>query len=318
MSEIQKYAEAPAVLTPAERGSSLIREAAAVMTDAHALATAICKTAMVPDHFRGKPDETAAAILYGASLGLDPMQSLKAVYVVYGNAAMYARSMAGLVVAAGHEIWTVEAGPTRVVVAGRRKGTGEDSVETADWTIERATIAGYVPTKDPATGKWKTSQNGKVIGNEKYLTDPQAMLRAKATAEVCRIIAPDVLAGVYSVEERQMEYVEAEVVATTRPSRGLAAVLPAASEEPATEEQPEAESPFLNPRSGLAKRMFAALGEAGITAKDDRLDYCSGQVGREIKTSGDLTDVEAEAIIASLQIVQEPEAAAEETSEAEQ
>lgn len=315
MTEIQKYAEAPAVLTPAERGSSLIREAAAVMTDAHALATAICKTAMVPDHFRGKPDETAAAILYGASLGLDPMQSLKAVYVVYGNAAMYARSMAGLVVAAGHEIWTVESGPTRVVVAGRRKGTGEDSVETADWTIERATIAGYVPTKDPATGKWKTNEKGKVIGNEKYLTDPQAMLRAKATAEVCRIIAPDVLAGVYSVEERQMEYVEAEVV-STRPTRGLAAVLPASEEQPAAADQPEAGSPFLNPRSGLAKRMFAALGEAGITSKDDRLDYCSGQVGREVKSSGELTDVEAEAIIASLQFVQESEAEA--APEAEQ
>ncbi|MGH3475331.1 MAG: recombinase RecT [Nocardioidaceae bacterium] len=316
MSNIEKYAEAPAALTPAERGSNLIREAAAVMTDAHALATAICKTAMVPDHFRGKPDETAAAILYGASLGLDPMQSLKAVYVVYGNAAMYARSMAGLVVAAGHEIWTVEAGPTRVVVSGRRKG--EETIETGDWTIERAAIAGYVPTKDPATGKWKTNEKGKVIGNEKYLTDPQAMLRAKATAEVCRIIAPDVLAGVYSVEERQMEYVEAEVVSTTRPSRGLAGVLPAASEEkPAAKEKPAAESPLLNPRSSLAKRMFAALGEAGITAKDDRLDYCSGQVGREVKTSSELTDVEAEAIIASLQIVQEP-AAPEVEPEAEQ
>ena len=304
MTEIEKYAEAPA-LTSAERGSSLIREAAAVMTDAHALATAVCKTAMVPEHFRGKPDETAAAILYGASLGLDPMQSIKAVYVVKGNAAMYARSMAGLVVAAGHEIWTVEASPTRVVVAGRRKGVAKDSVETADWTIERATIAGYVPTKDPATGKWKTSQNGKVIGNEKYLTDPQAMLRAKATAEICRIIAPDVLAGVYSVEERQMEYVEAEVV-STRPTRGLAGVLPQAA-EPATAEQQAAEPPMLNPRSALAKRMFAALNEVGITAKDDRLDYCSGQVGREIKTSGELTDAEAEAIIASLQqVAQEP------------
>lgn len=305
MSEIQKYAEAPA-LTPAERGSNLIREAAAVMTDAHALAVAISGTAMVPKHFQGKPDETAAAILYGASLGLDPMQAVKAVYVVHGQAAMYARSMAALVVAAGHELWTVEAGPKVAIMSGRRKGAPADTTETARWTIERAIEAGYVPTVDPATGKFRVNQYGKLIGNEKYLTDPETMLRAKATAEVCRIIAPDVLAGVYSVEERQMEYVEAEVV-STRPTRGLAGVLPQAAEQ-SPEQPPEqaAESPMLNPRSGLAKRMFAALGEVGITSKDDRLDYCSGQVGREIKTSGELTDAEAEAIIASLAFVQEP------------
>lgn len=305
---IQKYENTELqTLTPQERGSSLIREAAAVMADAHALATAVCKTAMVPDHFRGKPDECAAAIMYGASLGLDPMQALKAVYVVYGNAALYARSMAAVVIAAGHRIWTVEAGPTAVIMAGQRAGS--ERVEQSEWTIERATQAGYVPTIDPNTGKYKTNSNGKLIGNEKYLTDPETMLRAKATAEICRTIAPDVLNGVYSVEERQMEYVEAEVV-ERRPTRSLGAAMgstpapaPAGGE---AETAAAEESPLLNPRSSLAKRMFAALGEVGITAKDDRLDYCSGQVGREIKTSGDLTDAEAEAIIESLKFVQEP------------
>ncbi|HEY9353756.1 MAG TPA: hypothetical protein VIP28_10915, partial [Nocardioides sp.] len=260
---IQKYENNELqTLTPQERGSSLIREAAAVMADAHALATAVCKTAMVPDHFRGKPDECAAAIMYGASLGLDPMQALKAVYVVYGNAALYARSMAAVVAAAGHRIWTVEAGPTVVIMAGQRAGS--ERVEQSEWTIERATLAGYVPTLDPDTGKYKTKPNGKLIGNEKYLTDPETMLRAKATAEICRIIAPDVLNGVYSVEERQMEYVEAEVV-ERRPTRSLGAAMDSAP-APAPDAAPAAgESPLLNPRSALAKRMFAALNESGIT-----------------------------------------------------
>ena len=307
---IQKYENTELqTLTPQERGSSLIREAAAVMADAHALATAVCKTAMVPDHFRGKPDECAAAIMYGASLGLDPMQALKAVYVVYGNAALYARSMAAVVIAAGHRIWTVEAGPTAVIMAGQRAGS--ERVEQSEWTIERATQAGYVPTIDPNTGKYKTNSNGKLIGNEKYLTDPETMLRAKATAEICRTIAPDVLNGVYSVEERQMEYVEAEVV-DRRPTRSLGAALergaaPASDDAaPAAPAEAADEPPMLNPRSALAKRMFTALDESGITAKDDQLDYCSGRVGREIKKSGDLTDAEAEAIIASLQELQEP------------
>ena len=79
---------------PFSAGGNLIREAAAVMADAHALAKAICNTQMIPQHFKGKPDECAAAMLYGASLGLDPMQAVKGIYVVHGSAALYARTMA--------------------------------------------------------------------------------------------------------------------------------------------------------------------------------------------------------------------------------
>lgn len=292
---IQKYENTELqTLTPQERGSALIRETAAVMADALALANAVASTSMVPKHFKDKPEETAAAMLYGASLGLDPMQAVKSVYVVHGQAALYARSMDALVKSAGHETWTVESTDEQVTVAGRRAGT--ERVEQSTWTIARATRAGYT-------------------SNEKYKTDPQAMLHAKAMAEVCRKIAPDVLMGVYSVEERQMEYVEAEVV-ERRPTRSLGAAMDSAP-APAPDAAPAAgESPLLNPRSALAKRMFAALNESGITAKDDRLDYCSGQVGREIKTSGELTDAEAEAIITSLQELQEP--APEQAPEAEQ
>ena len=78
----------------------------------------------------------------------------------------------------------------------------EGDVYESTWTIERAVRAGYVPTIDERTGKYKTNDRGKLIGNEKYLTDPQAMLKAKAQAEVCRDMAPDVLLGIsYSSEE---------------------------------------------------------------------------------------------------------------------
>ena len=59
------------------------------------------------------------------------------------------------------------------------------------------------------------------------------------------------------------------------------------------------ESPFLNPKSNLGIAMFAALGEAGITKKDERLEFCSASVGRVITTSGEMTDAEAVRVIES-------------------
>ena len=305
-TEIQQHAGQPTDLEQTigtvesyAAGAAALREYAELMATAKGLADQICRTSMVPDHFKGKPDECAAAMLYGSSLGLNPMQSVKAVYVVYGNAGLYARSMDAIVKAAGHETWTVEAGPEKVVMAGRRRNSSK--VETAEWTIDRAIQAGYVPTIDPSTGKYATNKNGKLIGNEKYLTDPETMLRAKATAEICRIIAPDVLNGVYSVEERQMEYIEAEVVEVKRPStptKGLAAAL--GKHEPAAGDQPDAkpapESPLLDTRSALAKSMYDAIASAGIP-DTDRLEFINGTIGRTISHTREMTAVEAQVVL---------------------
>ena len=63
----------------------------------------------------------------------------------------------------------------------------DGATETSTWTIDRAKKAGYTT-------------------NKKYATDPQAMLFAKATAEVCRKIAPHILLGIqYSYEELQID-----------------------------------------------------------------------------------------------------------------
>ena len=317
--------EAPAS-TPVLRGSTganMIREAAAVMEDAYMLAKAIASTAMVPKHFQGKPDDIAAAMLYGASLGLDPMQSVRAVYVVSGQPGLYARTMDALVKASGHEVWTVESTDESVTVAGKRKGT--ERTEEITWTIERATKAEYVPTIDPDTGNYRLNKWGKLIGNEKYFTDPQAMLHAKATAEVCRKIAPDVLAGVYAVEELQSEtsFTVEQVVA---PGRGLGAVLnpsgsevvsqdgrepgpdsaatssvPSPSEPEAPPEAPEApEAPDLITKAQLAK-IGAGMKTLGIEGRDEALGYVHTAIGREVESRNDLTKVEASTLIEKIE-----------------
>ncbi|KZM70778.1 hypothetical protein [Nocardia terpenica] len=196
----------PSTLAPAGTASAalaMLQAHAEMMQTAYTLAEAMVKTALVPAVYRGKAEDAAAAILYGAELGLNPIQSVQQVFPVHGQPSVYARTMVALLKARGYRIHTVDSSDTAVTVAGCSPG-GEE--EHSTWTIERARTAGYVPTLDEKTGKYKTNTNGKLIGNEKYLSDPQAMLYAKAAAEVCRRLAPDVLLGIaYTREDLESE-----------------------------------------------------------------------------------------------------------------
>lgn len=181
--------------------ADLIVQTAEQLGQAHRIATALVQTSFAPAHFKGKPEEAAAAILYGSQIGLDPMSSLQNIYVISGRPGLYARTMAAVVMAAGHKIWTVEEADGSVTVSGQRKGS--DEVETVTWTMERAKLAGY--TK-----------------NAKYQTDPRAMLYARAVGDVARRIAPDALLGMaHTVEE--MQVVEAADVTVRRSAADILA-----------------------------------------------------------------------------------------------
>jgi hypothetical protein len=110
----------------------------------------------------------------------------------------------------GYRFNWLEKSDTRCVLEGW--SPDGSAHETSEWTIERATLAEYVPTKD-AQGKWKTNANGKLLGNMKYITDPQAMLKAKCQAEVCRDLAPEILMGIsYTTEELESENWDGPVI----------------------------------------------------------------------------------------------------------
>ncbi len=262
-------------------GANLIRESAAVMETAHQLATAVAGTQMIPKHFQGKPDECAAAMLYGASLGLDPMQSVRQIYVVHGQAALYARAMSALVLGAGHRVWTVESGDQSVTVAGSRAGS--EHVETSTWTYDRAHKAGYT-------------------SNAKYKTDPQAMLYSKALSEVCRKIAPDVLSGVFSVEEMQMERT-VDNAAERRVSPVGAAL--AKRDRPALAEPEPATVQAMTDRS--RREMFALFTEKGVP-EGMQLAGINHHTGGSYTSRGDLSEPDALRVIAALRATPTPEA----------
>ena len=63
---------------------------ASSLAAAHKIGAALCNTSFVPATFKGKPEEAAAAILFGDEIGLTPTQALQSVYVISGKPALYA------------------------------------------------------------------------------------------------------------------------------------------------------------------------------------------------------------------------------------
>lgn len=227
--------------TPSEDSMAMLKRHVDAMKLAFELAEPLVKTELVPMRFRRKPEDATAAILYGAELGLNPIQSLQRIIVIHGTPTIEARTMVALLKQHGYQIRTEATSDASVTVMG----IGPDGqAEASTWTTERAIQAGYVPTpskpdslKRPTVeGDWVTvtkTYDGKsktsIVGNMKYITDPQAMLYAKAAAEVCRKLAPDVLLGIaYTREDMESEgaFEEAQTpwrrdrVHAERPSRG--------------------------------------------------------------------------------------------------
>src|SRR5690606_30300826 len=215
MTEIATY-EAPSAPVVTFVGAASIEATARALVDAHKIGTAVCRTAFVPKHFQGKPDDAAAAILYGSTINMDPVTALQNVYVIGGKPALYARTMAAIVMSHGHQMWTEEESEGRVTVAGRRKGS--DKVERATWTSEMAQRAGYT-------------------SNAKYKSDPRSMLYARASGDVARRIAPDALLGMaHNVEELT---VAGEVSEPQRPAAAADRMRAALGSQPAEEPEPE-------------------------------------------------------------------------------
>jgi hypothetical protein len=259
---------------------------------AASVASSLAPTPFVPQSLRGRDDrQTAAnitaAILTGAELGLTPMASLRSIVVIQGTPAMTAVALRGLVQSAGHDIWIESSSDSRVVACGRRRGS--DQVEKAVWTIDRAQKLG-------------------LTGKDNWKKQPESMLVARATSEVARRIAADVLLGLpYSVEEIA-DTVESEPQRTARrrtqretpptPEPPLEPEPPLVPSPPEIPPLPAAEDPITDAQS---RKLHAALRDAGLGDREAGLAYISQTIDREIASSKELSKAEASVVIDSLE-----------------
>jgi hypothetical protein len=256
---------------------------AQAMSAAKQLADALCDSELVPAIYRGKPGNGAAAILYGAELGLNPIQSLQQIFVVHGAPAIYARTAVALVMRHGITVRTIESGNDSVTVQVSDPRTGH--VETCTWDIARATKAGYT-------------------SNKKYDTNPQEMLYAKAAMEGCRKVAPDILLGIpMSREELELEAPPVKV--QSERVRGMAALREAAAAAKAEPEPAQPTATVVGLSASARKKWVESLErmwtQADVLDVGDQLTVVTAILdGRRPEPGNQLPDADLRTVVNKL------------------
>lgn len=148
--------------------------------DTFRLAKRIAETDFAPKALRGNPNAVLACILTGQELGIGGMKALQSIHIIEGRPTLSAELMRALVLAAGHRLDIIESTNAKVTLYGQRRGSGSRAQVT--WSIADA-------------------QTAKLTGNPSWSKYPRSMLLARATSELCRMIFPDVIGGMYTPDE---------------------------------------------------------------------------------------------------------------------
>ncbi len=266
---------------------------------AYEMSKRLTTTAFCPESFRGKPADAAAAMLAGGELGLSPMASLSAFDVISGRAAARAITLRALVQSKGHDIELIESTATRCKMQGRRRGT--QNWQQVIWTLDRAKDLG-------------------VTGKDNWRKQPQTMLVARATAELCRLVAADAILGIaggISSEEISDGAESSPVMTTTesaepaatpgrrRMSRPQPALAAEPEPEPEDEPQPEPEDEHPADDSRPITRAQSVKMHAGFTdrkyTRDQGLAFIAQVIGFAVESSKDLEMRDASAVIDAME-----------------
>lgn len=272
----------------------------------------IANTPFVPTAFRGKPESVFAAVLYGEELGLGPMQSLNSIHVIEGKPSMAPELMRALVFKAGHRIDVKVCMNDEVILYGCRADSGSEA--TVKWTMKDAQNAGLA-----GRGAWKTY--------------PRAMLLARATSELCRMLFADVVAGLsYTPEEAASiagsdweeipaeppVFIEKPTTIPNQPEPLVEAVVETSWEEafPGSDivdaeiiedQRPETVYPeeIADPNMATAKQIGMAralLREWGIVNKAESINLAEMVLNRTVTSMADMSKKEISAFIKHLQV----------------
>lgn len=298
MTEIEQYQPASiAVRDHQAEAVARLSEWASSAQAAMVVAEQLSRSSFVPESFRNKPGEATAAILAGLEVGLQPMAALRSFDVIQGQAAPRAVTLRAILQSHGHEVELVESTATRAKMRGRRRGATR--WQDVTWTMDRARQLGLA-----SKNNWKAQ--------------PQAMLVARATSEIARLVASDAILGIaYSAEEiadGAGAGVEVSEVTTADPSTPGAATTPAGTKRMSRRKrkvEPDGETPLTKDDGVVDAEVVesephadAAAIQARIDdlAQEDRDDLGAWWKGEGIPPlkSGDLTDDHVAAVSAAI------------------
>jgi hypothetical protein len=287
-----------AVALPDQRRDAWVE----LLKPAAELARVISNTEFVPKDMRGRDAAITAAILTAHELNVQPMTALSNIAIIDGKPALSATLMRALVLSRGHEIWFEENTSTKVTAAGRRRDS--DNVTRVTWTLEMA-------------------RNANLAAKQNWRQYPRAMLTARASAELCRDVFPDCLAGLTHAIEELEDQARIQTITGEEPPptdgnrrRRPAIAAPLANSTPPAEQPPlpgeeqsnetqrstasgagETPAPPPPPQSEALKKMFSLFREIGIEDRADRLAVASRMIGRQVASSKELAEAEVDVLL---------------------
>lgn len=165
---------------------------------AEAMATA---RITVPKHLAGSPGDCLAIVMQAAQWQMNPFAVAQKTHVVNG-ALGYEAQLVNAVVSASSLL------ATRIQYAF--EGDWKGCNGKADKSEERAVVvsATLVNEQQPRTLRVSMAQVGEVRNSPLWVADPRQQLAYLATKRWARLHTPDVMLGVYSVDELQDHAIE--------------------------------------------------------------------------------------------------------------
>ena len=151
--------------------------------EAQQMCQALAVADLIPKAFRNKPADMLLVVMTGSELGIPPMASMRLFTTWDGVPRLMAEGVRAVLIS-HPEIEYFEPSTSdekHATWIGKRRGRPEKSVT---WTMERAKRAG-------------------LDRKENWTKYQEAMLHARASMDLGRMLAPDIVAGMRSLEEAQ-------------------------------------------------------------------------------------------------------------------
>ena len=226
-------------------------------------AESVAGAGMLPQAYRGKPADVLLAVGLGSAMGLSPAESLYRIDVIQGTPTASAELIASNVRKAGHKL-RVEVDEANVRVTA---------------TVIRADDPDFphVVTRDMAWAK-KMGLDKK----DNYQKQPLTMLQWRAISGVARLACPEALYGVAYTADEIRDGIPGTPTAQPVQTFTVAHV----EAEPMTDK--------------TRRRMFALFGQKGVT-EDKQLAGINYYTGQAYESRGDLTEPDAQTVIARLE-----------------
>lgn len=153
--------------------------------EAKSLAKDLALSALMPQALRKKPEDVMAIVLAGAELGLAPMTAIRGIHLIQGKMSLSADLMGALCQRSSACEYLTLIESTSTIATYETKRRGAPAPVRMSFTIDQARVAG-------------------VLANPTWQKYPEAMLRARCLAVICRAVYPDLCLGLYDEDSGEI------------------------------------------------------------------------------------------------------------------